>query len=111
LRTFFAAAAALSLIAFVAGCAATNPLTGRPVTAADVKAAARLACAVVPTAEQVTAAVDAGNKTAATIEAVARILCAGIVAPAPVTPVAPLAPAAPAAPAPAPAAPASESAG
>ena len=59
-----------------------NPLTGKPVTAADVVAAAKAACSIAPTAEQITAAVDAANKTAASAESIGRILCAAI---APVT--------------------------
>ena len=69
----------------LAGC--TLSLGGNQVTitSADVKAAVVASCAVVPTAEQITAAVDAANKTAATVESVAGIVCAAI-APAPAKP-------------------------
>jgi hypothetical protein len=89
----FPSATALAVAALSMG-ACTFTLAGQPVTitAADVKAAVSASCALVPTAEQITKAVDAANKTAATAESTAQILCAGaqpFIAPMPATPAQP----------------------
>lgn len=77
----------LSLFALLAATtlgACSFTFAGQPVTitAADVKTAAVALCGAEPVAEQITAAVDAANKTAASVEAVASILCAGVNKPA-----------------------------
>lgn len=88
-RLLIGSIAMIGAALMVSGCGQPNPLTGKPITPADVVAATQAACKVVPTSQQITAAVDAANKTAATVESVAGVLCAAI-APVTVVPVAPV---------------------
>jgi hypothetical protein len=90
---FLSAAALCAMALSAAGCTLSLG-NGQQVTitAADVKAAVAASCSLEPTSEQITAAIDAANKTAADIESVAKSLCAGaqpFIAPTPATPAQP----------------------
>ena len=74
-KSLIAGALAMSL----AGCGATNPLTGAPITAADVQSAAVAACGFLPTAATVANIIAANNSTLTTATSVASAICAAVV--------------------------------
>ena len=63
----------------VGGCGIVkNPLTGAPITAADVQAAAVAACGFLPTASTVANIIAAGNPAVATVSTIAGAICAAV---------------------------------
>ena len=63
----------------VGGCGITNPLTGTPITAADVQAAAVAACGFLPTASTVANIIAAGNPSVNTVTTIAQAICSAVV--------------------------------